>query len=121
MDGKIPLDEIPNLTRALGFYPTQKEIENMQQEINHLREQPNENLILNTFVKLFLNHKPVYGLTKEYLQKNFEILSNKGESIPKQKFIDILQNCGEKMTEQEIKTCFLILTDQDDQAQEIPD
>lgn len=35
LDGKIPLKEIPNLMIALGYYPSIKEIENMQNEIKY--------------------------------------------------------------------------------------
>ena len=28
-DGRVPLEEIPNLMRALGYYPTERDIENM--------------------------------------------------------------------------------------------
>ncbi len=30
LDGKVPLSAIANMMRSMGFYPTQKEIENMQ-------------------------------------------------------------------------------------------
>ena len=33
LDGKVPLSAIANMMRSMGFYPTQKEIENMQNEI----------------------------------------------------------------------------------------
>lgn len=33
LDGKVPLEAIANMMRSMGFYPTQKEIENMQNEI----------------------------------------------------------------------------------------
>lgn len=29
LDGKVPLDRIAEMMRALGYYPTNKEIENM--------------------------------------------------------------------------------------------
>jgi len=52
---------------ALGYYPTQLEIKNMQDEIKYSRIHKGEyvtELRLDTFVKLFINHRPVYGLTK---------------------------------------------------------
>ena len=30
IDGTVPLDEIPNLMRALGFYPSEEEVENLR-------------------------------------------------------------------------------------------
>lgn len=33
LDGKVPLRAIPDMMRSMGYYPTLKEIENMQKEI----------------------------------------------------------------------------------------
>jgi Ca2+-binding EF-hand superfamily protein len=33
LDGKVPLFAIPDMMRSMGYYPTNKEIENMQNEI----------------------------------------------------------------------------------------
>jgi len=34
-DGRVPLEEIPNLMRALGYYPTERDIENMTSEVKY--------------------------------------------------------------------------------------
>jgi len=34
--GKIPLEQIPYLVRAIGFYPTEDEIANMVNEVNYI-------------------------------------------------------------------------------------
>jgi cilia- and flagella-associated protein 251 len=34
LDGTVPLEELPNLMRANGHYPTEQEIENMKDEVN---------------------------------------------------------------------------------------
>jgi cilia- and flagella-associated protein 251 len=33
LDGKVPIDQLGNLMRAMGHYPTNKEIENMKNEV----------------------------------------------------------------------------------------
>ena len=33
LDGTVPLDELPNLMRAMGFYPTEMEVQNMKDEV----------------------------------------------------------------------------------------
>ena len=40
MDGHVQLQEVPNLMRALGFYPTEKEIENMLSEVRYSEVRP---------------------------------------------------------------------------------
>ena len=57
------------MMRSMGFYPTQKEIENMQNEIkfssygDNSRETLSE-LNLAMFLRLFVNHRPVFGISK---------------------------------------------------------
>jgi hypothetical protein len=33
LDNKVPLDQLPNLMRAMGYYPTEMEITNMKNEV----------------------------------------------------------------------------------------
>jgi len=34
---------------------------------------------LDTFIKLFVNHRPVYGIGKPHIEKAFNSLSNQGD------------------------------------------
>ena len=66
-----------------GYYPTEKEIVNMQNEIRHSTVletgEPQETCDLDTFVRLFVNHRPVWGIGKENIKEAFDIVSdNKG-------------------------------------------
>lgn len=91
LEGTVPLDEIPYLMRALGYYPTQKEIDNMKNEVKFSQFLQDgttvEECNLETFVSLFVNHRPVYGIGKKNIEEALNILSenngeNKGELIP---------------------------------------
>jgi Ca2+-binding EF-hand superfamily protein len=35
LDGMVPLENISEMMRALGYYPTNKEIENMMNEVKY--------------------------------------------------------------------------------------
>jgi cilia- and flagella-associated protein 251 len=88
LEGTVPLNEIPNLMRALGYYPTEKEIKNMQDEIRYseiLEEGKTvEECNLKTFVGLFVNHRPVFGIGKKNIQEALEtITSTMGEGVEK--------------------------------------
>lgn len=54
--------------RSMGYYPTEKEIENMQNEVKRSGSSETgefvDELDLLMFLKLFVNHRPVYGITK---------------------------------------------------------
>lgn len=105
LDGKIPLREIPNLMIALGYYPTLKEIENMQNEIKYSKVHEGvlvEELSLKSFVKLFINHRPAYGLSKDYIE---EIIgqSYSEKELSRKDFVELMTNYGEKMKPEEIE------------------
>ena len=112
LDGKIPIDEIPNQMCALGFYPTQSEIKSMQDEIKYSKIHKGEyvqELELDTFVKQFINHRPVYGLTKKHIEaKLSELLEDTEDKtfLTRNEFLNLLQKKGEKMDLDDIKRCF---------------
>ena len=71
MTGKIPLAEIPNMMRALGFYPTEQEVENMCSEVKYSRftetGQTVDMIGMDDFIRLYVNHRPVFGIGKEQI------------------------------------------------------
>ena len=106
LDGKIPLKEIPNLMIALGYYPTLKEIENMQNEVKYSKMDKNvlvDDLSLKDFVKLFINHRSAYGLTKDYIEDNLKDVFENVYNINSKEFIELLTKYGEKMSINDIK------------------
>jgi Ca2+-binding EF-hand superfamily protein len=98
----------------MGFYPTQKEIENMQNEIRFSKYIDNyketlSELDLDMFLKLFVNNRPVYGISKNHIVNALSILGNvKGDGSPyitREELFKILTTEGEKMGEDEIREC----------------
>ena len=80
LDGKVPLDELPNLMRAMGYYPTEQEVQNMKDEVKFqdfsIDGNPVNSIDLDTFITLFVNHRPVYGIGKNNIEDAFKALSN---------------------------------------------
>ena len=78
LDGKVPIEELPNLMQAMGHYPTLKEIDNMKDEVRFSdfteTGQYVNSFDLDTFVRLFVNHRPVYGIGKPHIEKAFAAL-----------------------------------------------
>lgn len=141
LDGKIPRDQIQNLMRALGYYPTKAEIENMQKEVLYSKLLEGgelvESLELETFVRLFVNHRPVYGLTmdmvkhalttlvKDLNNKNLDNQLGGGKKKKKKQvqeqvvdelagltrgeFVKLLTNEGEKMDNEELEASLKVL------------
>ena len=75
LDGKVPVDELENLMRAMGYYPTKQEIKNMTDEVRYssFTEEaiPCQHVTLDKFISLFVNHRPVYGIGKNNIEDAF--------------------------------------------------
>jgi len=58
----IPVSEMPNIFRALGYYPSDLEIENMKNEIRSINDKyalegsrKHDQVTFSTLVKIFVN------------------------------------------------------------------
>ena len=75
LNGTVPVDELPNLMRAMGYYPTEQEVQNMKDEVkfsNFVDTTMYVNSVdLETFIRLFVNHRPVYGIGKNNIEEAF--------------------------------------------------
>lgn len=112
LEGFVPVDELPNLMRAMGYYPTNQEITNMKSEVRFStypqRGEPNNRVYLEDFIKLFVNHRPVYGIGKNNIKDAFaEIIAQSveeqigAEYLINHYLIDQLKSLGEPIEESE--------------------
>ncbi|XP_072921672.1 cilia- and flagella-associated protein 251 isoform X2 [Hemitrygon akajei] len=113
----IPLQEVPFVMRALGFYPTEKEIEDMLNEVKFSKYVDTGKYVtdidLGEFIKLYLNHRPAFGISASELQHTLDVLGYKNEngekSIALGELLQLLQTRGECMSEYEIAETLSIL------------
>jgi WD40 repeat protein len=79
--GLIHVDEISALSRAIGFYPTEEEIENMCNEIRYknfmITGEAQDELSIEEFIKLYVNHRPVNPLNSNEIDNAFEVIEEK--------------------------------------------
>ncbi|XP_073442098.1 cilia- and flagella-associated protein 251 [Dendrobates tinctorius] len=107
---RIPLKEVPFIMRALGYYPTEQEVENMLNEVKFSEYvntgQQVTHINLGDFIKLYINHRPAFGVCLKELQQAFQVLgfsSENGEqTINRGQLLQLLQTKGEHMTEEEL-------------------
>ncbi|CAH1119104.1 unnamed protein product [Phaedon cochleariae] len=115
----ISITEIPDLFRTCGFYPSEFELENIMIDVRFRNmdesQKINEEVNFIDFVKLFCNHKPVYGLSKERLEEAFDIIVdcadeyNPSGVIDTEELIELLKTMGETMSHSNLFKCFKTL------------
>lgn len=80
---KITLEDIPAIMRAVGFYPSEEECQNMINEVQYktfaITGQTIEDVTLEEFLRLYLNHRPVVPLEHMQINKAFETLAGNGQ------------------------------------------
>ncbi|OQS00453.1 hypothetical protein ACHHYP_03538 [Achlya hypogyna] len=111
---EIPLGEVPHVMRALGFYPTELEIQNMCSEVKYSRftetSKTVETIGLADFVRLYVNHRPVFGIGKAHIEEAFQTLAARKGAVLKWPDLKAkLLTLGEKMTEEELQACLSAL------------
>jgi len=103
----IPLRKVADAVRALGWFPSELQIEELHQEIKfsqfHKTQEQVTEVDLDDFIKLYLNHRPVDQLSHEEVEAAFKVLGN-GSMNPGE-LMHTLENYGEKMSSKEFAEC----------------
>jgi WD40 repeat protein len=126
LNGKIPHTEVPFIMRALGYYPTKQEALNMVNEVLYSKKDLSfkieETLMQDTFIKLFINHRPVYGLTSNLIKEKMSALmmtdpNTKQKKYTREQFIADMTTKGDKFSPEELKLFLNTLLAQGDLAE----
>ncbi|KAJ3380430.1 Cilia- and flagella-associated protein 251 [Entophlyctis sp. JEL0112] len=126
----VEITEIPSIMQAIGFYPSENEIQNMINEVKYSSLADAElvdSISFPELIKLYINHKPVFdyserdllqalegaikcqpGLSEEIKHSTLDTLGP-DDVITKKGLYSLLQQYGESMTKDELEVSFKAL------------
>jgi len=117
--GKIPLDEIPSLMRAVGYYPTEEEVTNMINEVRYgdfmITGETYNFINLNETIRLYLNHRPAVALNTGHIEAAFNQISkslngpNSTDAVSWQELKRLLMSDGEAVSPADLDVCMQAL------------
>lgn len=120
IEGTIPFSQVANLMRALGFYPSDKEINNMTYEIGTKYGKPGGrvddiHIVFETFIRLYVNHRPVFGISKDNIEAAFRAIGADPVTgiIDREVLFRMLQERGESLEAYEAGNCLKSLLGDD--------
>lgn len=114
----VPISEVVPLLCALGYYPTQYEADLIKNEITyskfHETNEKTEVIDFQTFLRLFLNHRPTIPPSLEDIENAFKVLGADPEGLlATEDMYNLLQSSGETMSIEDIDKCIEILVGQE--------
>ncbi|XP_063171911.1 cilia- and flagella-associated protein 251 [Candoia aspera] len=106
----IPLEQMPFVMRAMGFYPSEEQVEDMLNEVkfSEFLETGKQvtHINLGDFIKLYVNHRPAFGLASKEIQNAFQVLGYENEgheaTLNRDDLLLLLQHKGEHLAEEEL-------------------
>ena len=117
--GRVPISELGNLMRALGYYPSEREIDELQHEARVAQqaaggEHP-DSVDFDSFVKLYVNHRPVFGVGKDAIATGFGAIgADVFGQLPRDALSRALASHGETLSAEDLAQCLRALTGVDD-------
>eukprot|EP00899_Mesostigma_viride_P015439 jgi/Mesvir1/23897/Mv10681-RA.1 len=124
----VPVGEMPNLMRALGYYPSEEDLQHMFKELKLEAAAAGTgvaptHVTFARFLAMYTNYRPVYGLGKSDIEKAFRDLgASEGElSISTARLMELLHTMGHKMTREEIDNCLGSLLGEGTTQEHIPE
>lgn len=117
---QIPLSEIPFIMRALGYYPTEQEIDEILNEVKFStyvgRGKCLETIDIGGLLKLYVNHRPAFGVNPDELINSFRKLGSVDYvenqlKLDRFELLSLLQEKGEHITEEELADCITMLVE----------
>ena len=114
------------MMRSLGFYPSQREVEEITQEARLVAAVAGrgtvDSLTFDEFLVMYVNHRPIFGVSKEQIADAFLMLSVDGSGvITRDSLLRFFSSYDESLTGDDLAQCLRMLVGADDPAAVFPD
>ncbi|KAG2482447.1 hypothetical protein HYH03_018617 [Edaphochlamys debaryana] len=114
--GTVPVEMVPDLMRAAGFYPSESDIDNLLNHVQYMAHSRDLDALpaiaLCDFISLYVNHRPLFNVTAADIEAAFRELGAKGEpaKLTREQLLSLLQGAGEQMSAEELTAALSALT-----------
>ena len=105
--------------RSLGFYPSEKEVEGLMTEAQVMAKAAGrdaaDSLSFDELLQLYVNHRPVFGISKEQIQEAFDTIGVDVDSkVSRDALFRALAQHDEGITGDDLAQCLRALMGTDD-------
>ncbi|KAJ9526919.1 hypothetical protein QJQ45_017710 [Haematococcus lacustris] len=124
--GLVPVSMVPDIMRAVGFFPSEAEVHNLMNHIAFIAQSHDleslTHLDFTTLLSLYVNHRPLIDVAAEDLAAAFAALGAPAAHgrLQREVLLSQLQKSGEKMAPEELVAVLQALTGQDHVLDAIP-
>lgn len=121
VEERVTAKELPDLMRALGYYPSERDIADMMAELDSrgLGAGTDGKVPFRDFLNLYTNYRPVFGVQKEHIEQAFAALAPGGGMLSTKDLLQVLTTMGDKMSVEEVERCLLNLLGEEG-AEQLP-
>ncbi|XP_045514979.1 cilia- and flagella-associated protein 251-like [Pieris brassicae] len=97
----IPIDSLPDMMRALGYFPSEYEVENLivEAKFKVFQRVPSIEIDFEEFFKLYINHRPAFAESVKKVRNAFRQFATPNQNdefvISRDDFVDLLSQNGE--------------------------
>ena len=123
--GSVPISELGDMMRSLGFYPSRREIDELTTEAKLVAQasgRENDNAFtFDEFLTMYVNHRPIVGVSQEEIADAFAAISVDGaRELSRDLLLRALDSHAEALRAEDLRQCLGMLVGTDDLAAAIP-
>ncbi len=109
IDGRVPVSELGSLMRALGAYLSEFDVAELESEAAAVAAAAGGGVSFDDFLRLYVNHRPVEGVSEEAIAHAFAIVLKASDGAPRDTLLRALLGRGERLSKHDLDQCLQVL------------